>query len=144
MKQDVQIPASKSISNRLLILQYLYPNIRVHNLSIAKGHCYTCKKHWKDLRKNSNSPVNLNVGHAGTSMRFLIALVSIEGQNVLVTWDRGPGETGNCLQRGPPVKKSIWGRKPPFGKIIRGGWTFAFTQRNQGLSLPFWLKGTRI
>jgi 3-phosphoshikimate 1-carboxyvinyltransferase len=69
----IQIPASKSISNRLLILQYLFPQIQIDNLSTAKDTQVLKQA----LHQICNSG-KIDVGHAGTSMRFLTALLSIQ------------------------------------------------------------------
>jgi len=59
-----QITGSKSESNRLLILQALYPSIEISNLSDSDD---------TNLMLNAlNAKENeINIGHAGTTMRFL-------------------------------------------------------------------------
>jgi len=73
MYPEIQIPASKSISNRLLILQYLFPEIQIKNLSTAEDSLTL----YKALKSINTSPGEINIGHAGTAMRFLTALLSI-------------------------------------------------------------------
>jgi len=75
----VSITGSKSESNRLLILQNLYPNLQVENLSNSDDT--------KVLQKALTSLNNeVNIGHAGTAMRFLTALFAIkEGETKLLT-----------------------------------------------------------
>lgn len=76
MKKVIHIPASKSISNRLLILQYLFPEIRLKNLSTAKD-TLVLQEALQSLKKSTlNKTLFLNIGHAGTAMRFLTALIS--------------------------------------------------------------------
>ncbi len=89
------IPASKSISNRLLILQYLYPSLKINNLSTAQDTVVLQDAlHQIDSK---NGPISINIGHAGTSMRFLTALLSIlEGHTFILD--------GSARMRQRPVK----------------------------------------
>lgn len=65
-ESEIKITGSKSESNRLLILQALYPDILIENLSTADDTI--------DLQKILSTKSNTyNVGHAGTAMRFLTA-----------------------------------------------------------------------
>ena len=66
---EIIISGSKSESNRVLILKSIFQNISIINLSSSDDT--------KILKKNLNSKdVNLNVGHAGTAMRFLTAYLA--------------------------------------------------------------------
>lgn len=62
----VTISGSKSESNRLLILQRLYPNISIHNLSDSDD-----THHLQAALLSVNEITD--IGHAGTAMRFLTA-----------------------------------------------------------------------
>jgi 3-phosphoshikimate 1-carboxyvinyltransferase len=76
---QIQITGSKSESNRLLILQKLYPNLKVLNLSNSDDTNLM-------LKALENSGDEINIGHAGTTMRFLTSLLSIqEGKEVILT-----------------------------------------------------------
>jgi len=76
---DVNISGSKSESNRLLILQSLFPEINLKNLSNSDDTRYLQKA------LDSNEPV-VDISHAGTAMRFLTAYFSSrEGREVLLT-----------------------------------------------------------
>jgi len=67
------ITGSKSESNRLLILQALYPELEIHNLSNSDDTV-----HMQEALMSQKNHVN--IGHAGTAMRFLTAYYSsIEG-----------------------------------------------------------------
>lgn len=80
--QSLTIPASKSISNRLLILQYLYPSLKINNLSTAKD-TRVLQEALQQIRENEHSEIN--IGHAGTAMRFLTALLStLEGKTFVL------------------------------------------------------------
>ena len=76
--QSLSIPASKSISNRLLILQYLYSTLKINNLSTAED-TRVLQEALQQISENDDSVIN--IGHAGTAMRFLTALLStLEGK----------------------------------------------------------------
>ena len=63
------ISGSKSESNRVLILKSIFQNISIINSSSSDDT--------KILEKNlNNTDFNLNVGHAGTAMRFLTAYLA--------------------------------------------------------------------
>ena len=76
---DLKITGSKSESNRLLILQALYPSLKVENLSNSDDTQY--------LKKALTSNEELiDIHHAGTAMRFLTAyFASREGREVVLT-----------------------------------------------------------
>ncbi len=86
IKATVKLPASKSISNRLLILQQLFPEkIEIENLSDANDtilldkllNCIT-------QHRNLPQPLLLDCQNAGTVCRFLTAMLSItEGTFIL-------------------------------------------------------------
>ena len=66
---EIIISGSKSESNRVLILKSIFQNISIINLSSSDDT--------KILEKNLNSKdFNLNIGHAGTAMRFLTAYLA--------------------------------------------------------------------
>ena len=65
----LQITGSKSESNRLLILQALYPNIKIENLSNSDDSNLMQK-----ALKSTDQVVDIH--HAGTAMRFLTAYFS--------------------------------------------------------------------
>ncbi len=76
---EITISGSKSESNRLLILQKLYPNIKLLNLSDSDDT--------QHLQKALNSVSStVDIGHAGTAMRFLTAYFSVmENSDVILT-----------------------------------------------------------
>lgn len=63
---EITISGSKSESNRLLILQKLYPQITIENLSDSDDTV-----HLKHALTTNDKTVD--IGHAGTAMRFLTA-----------------------------------------------------------------------
>jgi len=73
------ISGSKSESNRLLILQKLYPQLAIENLSDSDD-----THHLQQALLSGADTVD--IGHAGTAMRFLTAYFSMqEGREVLLT-----------------------------------------------------------
>ncbi len=79
IKADLKITGSKSESNRLLILQALYPNIRIENLSNSDDTTVLRKA----LEKGNGL---IDIHHAGTAMRFLTAYFAAkEGCEVEIT-----------------------------------------------------------
>lgn len=79
LSANISITGSKSESNRLLILQALYPQISILNLSNSDD------TRLLQAALNSNEPV-IDIHHAGTAMRFLTAYFATrEGQEVTLT-----------------------------------------------------------
>ncbi|WP_298342027.1 3-phosphoshikimate 1-carboxyvinyltransferase [uncultured Algibacter sp.] len=78
-QSSVKITGSKSESNRLLLLQALYPEFKLENVSNSDD---------SNLMTNalsSNSEI-VDIHHAGTAMRFLTAYFSIqEGRETVLT-----------------------------------------------------------
>ena len=75
----IQITGSKSESNRMLLLRALFPHIELENLSNSDDTVAI-----KSGLENDNDLVD--IGHAGTSMRFLTAYYStLENQEKTLT-----------------------------------------------------------
>ncbi len=75
----LQITGSKSETNRLLILQALYPNIDIENVSNSDD---------SGLMQNAlaSNEVVVDIHHAGTAMRFLTAYFAVkEGRETVLT-----------------------------------------------------------
>lgn len=76
---NIQITGSKSETNRLLILQQFYPNLTIENISNSDDSVLMQKA----LKSISSE---INIGHAGTAMRFLTAYFSVkEGAEIVLT-----------------------------------------------------------
>ncbi len=76
---EILISGSKSESNRLLILQQFFPEIQLHNLSDSDDTI-----HLKEALSAGKSIVD--IGHAGTAMRFLTAFFAASpGKEVILT-----------------------------------------------------------
>ncbi|PCI06204.1 MAG: 3-phosphoshikimate 1-carboxyvinyltransferase [Flavobacteriaceae bacterium] len=79
IKATIQITGSKSESNRLLILQKLYPNLAIENLSNSDDTQLLEKALKADVGE-------VNIGHAGTAMRFLTGFfAATPGKEVVLT-----------------------------------------------------------
>ncbi len=79
LKSTINITGSKSESNRLLLLQALYPNIEIENLSNSDDARFM----QKGLQ---GTETVVDIHHAGTAMRFLTAyFASREGRKVELT-----------------------------------------------------------
>ncbi len=86
----IQISGSKSESNRLLIIQQLFPFFQIENLSDSDD----TKVLQKALQSKSNT---IDIGHAGTSMRFLTAFFAIQEGKVFTL-------TGSKRMQERPIK----------------------------------------
>ena len=75
--RGLQITGSKSETNRLLLLQALYPNLTLENTSNSDDSEVMIK-----ALQNFHLPTSIsqliNVHHAGTAMRFLTAYFAIQ------------------------------------------------------------------
>lgn len=79
VNKEIQITGSKSESNRLLILQQLYPNLEIVNISNSDDSKLM-------MAALDNKGEEINIGHAGTTMRFLTSFLSIkENSDVILT-----------------------------------------------------------
>ncbi|WP_435182241.1 3-phosphoshikimate 1-carboxyvinyltransferase [Cellulophaga omnivescoria] len=79
LNSAIKITGSKSESNRLLLLQALYPNIKIENLSNSDDAVVMQKG-----IKVSKGEVDIH--HAGTAMRFLTTYFSCQnGKEVVLT-----------------------------------------------------------
>lgn len=85
----IRIPGSKSESNRLLILQKFFPSIHIENLSNSDDT--------RALQKALEShQTTIDIGHAGTAMRFLTAYYAFsKGEKIL---------TGSSRMQQRPIK----------------------------------------
>ncbi len=78
-KSAIQICGSKSESNRLLLLQAIFPGIEIENLSTSEDSAVLQKA-------LSGKESIIDIHHAGTAMRFLTAYFAIqEGREVVLT-----------------------------------------------------------
>ncbi len=90
IKGNIQITGSKSETNRLLILKQFYPNLTIENISNSDDSILMQKA----LASNADE---INIGHAGTAMRFLTAYFSVKDGSEIVL-------TGSHRMKDRPVK----------------------------------------
>ncbi len=90
VKGNIQITGSKSESNRLLILQQFYANLKIDNISNSDDTTVLQKA----LESTSNE---INIGHAGTAMRFLTAYYSVKERSEIIL-------TGSQRMQNRPIK----------------------------------------
>jgi 3-phosphoshikimate 1-carboxyvinyltransferase len=79
IKEKITISGSKSESNRLLILQKLFPEILIQNLSDSDDSV-----HMQHALSTEDGMVD--IGHAGTAMRFLTSYFAVnDGRDTVLT-----------------------------------------------------------
>jgi 3-phosphoshikimate 1-carboxyvinyltransferase len=79
LQSEIKISGSKSETNRLLLLQALYPNITLENTSNSDDSEVM-------IKALSTKDAVIDIHHAGTAMRFLTAFFSMqEGREVVLT-----------------------------------------------------------
>ncbi|WP_188051305.1 3-phosphoshikimate 1-carboxyvinyltransferase [Flavobacterium sp. GP15] len=84
LKAQIAVTGSKSETNRLLLLQALFPNITLANTSNSDDSEVMQKALNADL--SSRETRDLDIHHAGTAMRFLSAYFATqEGREVVLT-----------------------------------------------------------
>ena len=86
----INITGSKSESNRLLLLQALYPQIQIENLSNSDDSVLMQKA-------LASKEANIDIHHAGTAMRFLTAYFSIQNNREVTI-------TGSSRMKERPIK----------------------------------------
>ena len=80
----ISITGSKSETNRLLLLQALYSNLTLENVSNSDDSEVMMEA--LNLKPTTHNLQPINIHHAGTAMRFLTAYFAIqEGSEVLLT-----------------------------------------------------------
>jgi 3-phosphoshikimate 1-carboxyvinyltransferase len=81
----IKITGSKSETNRLLLLQALYPNLVLDNTSNSDDSEVMLQV-LKNFQHSASSIQLFDVHHAGTAMRFLTAFFAIqEGKEIVIT-----------------------------------------------------------
>ena len=101
--QQIKISGSKSESNRLLILQQWYSNLSLENLSDSDDTI-----HLQEALHSTQGVID--VGHAGTAMRFLTAYFSVlEAREVTLT--------GSDRMQNRPIKILVDSLRNLGGKI---------------------------
>ena len=84
-QSSIKITGSKSETNRLLLLQALYPNLSLENTSNSDDSDVMSAA-LQNAQHETRNPKLIDVHHAGTAMRFLTAFFAIqEGKEVVLT-----------------------------------------------------------
>lgn len=96
LQSAISITGSKSETNRLLLLQALYPNLILENTSNSDDS-EVMSKALKNFRLPSSNFQLVEVHHAGTAMRFLTAFFAIQENRELVL-------TGSSRMKERPIK----------------------------------------
>jgi 3-phosphoshikimate 1-carboxyvinyltransferase len=102
---QLQITGSKSETNRLLLLQALYPNLTLENTSnsddsevMVKALAHNCHTELVEVSQlTTRNPQLIDVHHAGTAMRFLTAFFAIQENREVVL-------TGSSRMKERPIK----------------------------------------
>ena len=104
IKCDIKLPASKSISNRLLIIKHLcQEDFKIQNLSESDDT--------KILQSALNSlQNNIDINHAGTSFRFLCSFLALQNNKEFIL-------TGSKRLKERPMQDLIETLKKMGGKI---------------------------
>ena len=121
LPNEIQITGSKSESNRLLILQKLFGNIEIKNISNSQDT--------KLLQKPLNSDEKtIDIHHAGTAMRFLTSFFAVqEGVEKILT--------GSERMKQRPIK--------PLVEALRGLGADIEYLENEGFP-PLKIKGKKL
>jgi 3-phosphoshikimate 1-carboxyvinyltransferase len=95
VKTEISISGSKSETNRLLLLQSLFPNITLGNVSNSDDSEVMTKA----LSTNLTSQIGkeIDIHHAGTAMRFLTAYFSTQKDKIVTL-------TGSKRMKERPIK----------------------------------------
>ena len=93
---SIKITGSKSETNRLLLLQALYPNLTLKNTSNSDDSEVMLKALQNFQLPTSNFQL-IDVHHAGTAMRFLTAFFAIQEEKEVVL-------TGSSRMKERPIK----------------------------------------
>ena len=126
-KNQLKITGSKSETNRLLLLQALYPNIILENTSNSDDSEVMIQA-LQNLQHETRNPQQIDVHHAGTAMRFLTAYFAIqEGKEIVLT--------GSSRMKERPIKIVVEALQQLGAEIIY--------EENEGFP-PLRIKGKKL
>ena len=95
-KLEISITGSKSETNRLLLLQALFPNLTLKNTSNSDDS-EVMKQALQNSQPETHNPQLIDIHHAGTAMRFLTAFFAIQENREVVL-------TGSSRMHERPIK----------------------------------------
>lgn len=96
-QSDIKITGSKSETNRLLLLQALFPNIAIENISNSDDSEVMQKALVSNTLYATPNTQVIDIHHAGTAMRFLTAFFAIQENRTLTL-------TGSPRMKERPIK----------------------------------------
>ncbi|WP_338376770.1 3-phosphoshikimate 1-carboxyvinyltransferase [uncultured Flavobacterium sp.] len=95
-QSSINVTGSKSETNRLLLLQALYPNIELKNIS-QSDDSNVMEEALRNSQLTTHNSQLIDVHHAGTAMRFLTAFFAIQENREIVL-------TGSSRMKERPIK----------------------------------------
>ncbi|WP_339833528.1 3-phosphoshikimate 1-carboxyvinyltransferase [uncultured Flavobacterium sp.] len=126
-QSSINVTGSKSETNRLLLLQALYPNIELKNISQSDDSNVMVEALCNSQFTTHNSKL-IDVHHAGTAMRFLTAFFAIKEDREIVL-------TGSSRMKERPIKILVEALKQLGAEITY--------EENEGFP-PIRIKGQKI
>ena len=120
-RSSIKVTGSKSETNRLLMLQALYPNITLENISKSDD------SDAMQMALFSNDEI-IDIHHAGTAMRFLTAFFAIQENREVIL-------TGSSRMKERPIKILVEALKQLEAEITY--------EENEGFP-PIRIKGKKI
>jgi len=123
LQSAISITGSKSETNRLLLLQALYPNLTIQNTSNSDDSEVMAKALSTDCQTEL-----VEVHHAGTAMRFLTAFFAIQENREVVL-------TGSFRMKERPIKILVDALRQLGAEIIY--------EENEGFP-PIRIKGKKL
>ena len=88
MSIEINVPGSKSIANRVLVINHLAKTKAVlENLPDCDDTNFMLKG-LKAFSKKTNAPIKIYTGNAGTTTRFLTALATLAEKKVIINGDK--------------------------------------------------------
>ncbi|WP_339887684.1 3-phosphoshikimate 1-carboxyvinyltransferase [uncultured Flavobacterium sp.] len=124
---QLKVTGSKSETNRLLLLQALYPNIELKNIS-QSDDSNVMEEALRNLQLTTHNSQLIDVHHAGTAMRFLTAFFAIQENKEIVL-------TGSSRMKERPIKILVEALKQLGAEITY--------EENEGFP-PIRIKGQKI
>jgi 3-phosphoshikimate 1-carboxyvinyltransferase len=97
LNSEIKITGSKSETNRLLLLQALYPNITLENTSNSDDSDVMSSALSTNNQQSTTTNQTIDIHHAGTAMRFLTAYFASQ-ENRTITL------TGSSRMKERPIK----------------------------------------
>ena len=126
-QSSINVTGSKSETNRLLLLQALYPNIELKNIS-QSDDSNVMEEALRNSQLTTHNSQLINVHHAGTAMRFLTAFFAIQENREIVL-------TGSSRMKERPIKILVEALKQLGAEITY--------EENEGFP-PIRIKGQKI